>query len=83
MRDLIAVKPMTYATRRLLPNDRFTARADAHARVLIAIGKARPAPKRDELAEMRALYQEIVGKRPYHGWDAEELRRRIDEADES
>lgn len=34
----------------------------------------------DDLADLRAQYQEIIGKRPYHGWDAEELQRRIDEA---
>lgn len=34
----------------------------------------------EELADLRAQYQEIVGKRPYHGWDADELRKRINEA---
>jgi hypothetical protein len=78
--DLIATRSMTYATRRLRPGDDFVAKTPRDARVLIAIGKARPAPQRDELAELRARYQEVVGKRPYHGWDAEELQRRIKEA---
>lgn len=34
----------------------------------------------DDLSDLRAQYQEIIGKRPFHGWDAEELQRRIDEA---
>lgn len=35
---------------------------------------------KDELARLRADYQEIVGKRPFNGWDTDELQRRIDEA---
>lgn len=34
----------------------------------------------DELAELRAEYQEAVGKRAYHGWDADALREKIAEA---
>ncbi|WWO60437.1 hypothetical protein [Stenotrophomonas phage SOVA965] len=33
----------------------------------------------DELAELRAKYQEVVGKKAYHGWDAEELAQKIAE----
>lgn len=36
----------------------------------------------DELAELRAEYQEIVGKRPFNGWDADTLRAKIAEAKE-
>ena len=32
------------------------------------------------LSALRAEYQETVGKRPYHGWDAETLREKIEEA---
>lgn len=32
------------------------------------------------LRDLRAQYQEIIGKRPFAGWDASELQRRIDEA---
>ncbi len=42
MRNLIATKPLTYATRRLKAGDGFTTRTDKDARVLIAIRKARP-----------------------------------------
>ena len=33
-----------------------------------------------ELSALRAEYQETVGKRPYHGWDADTLREKIAEA---
>lgn len=35
----------------------------------------------DELAATREEYQTKLGKRPFHGWDVEELRRRISEAE--
>lgn len=34
----------------------------------------------DDLSALRAEYQEVVGKRPFHGWDAETLRAKISEA---
>lgn len=34
----------------------------------------------DELTELRAQYQQVVGKRAYHSWDAETLREKIAEA---
>ena len=37
----------------------------------------------DELSELRAQYQEAVGKRAYHGWDASTLREKIAEATEA
>ena len=37
----------------------------------------------DELTELRSQYQEAVGKRAYHGWDAETLREKIAEATEA
>lgn len=37
----------------------------------------------EELAALRADYQQALGKRPYYGWDADELRRRIAEAKET
>ena len=36
-------------------------------------------PPADELTELRAKYQEVVGKKAYHGWDAEELAQKIAE----
>lgn len=39
-----------------------------------------PAPEtQDERAALRAAYEAKFGKRPYMGWDAIELRRRIAE----
>lgn len=34
----------------------------------------------DELVALRAQYQDVVGKRPFHGWDAETIRQKIAEA---
>lgn len=31
----------------------------------------------DDLATLRAEYEAALGKRPYHAWDADELRSRI------
>lgn len=39
------------------------------------------ARREDEaLSALRAEYQEVVGKRPFHGWDADTLREKIAEA---
>lgn len=40
-----------------------------------------PDPAAEELARLRAQYQQVLGRRPYHGWDADELRQRIIEAE--
>lgn len=82
-KTLIAQKPISYGTRRLKADDEFTApRRDAD--LLVRIGRARypdakPAPE-DELTELRRQYEEVVGKRAYHGWNAAELRKRMSEA---
>lgn len=50
---------------------------------IVAVPASEPAPKAEvgeDLADLRAKYQEIFGKRPYHGWGADELRKRINEA---
>jgi hypothetical protein len=44
---LIATKPFSYATRRLQANDEFEA-TNAHARLLVAIGKAKESDKREK-----------------------------------
>lgn len=103
MKSLIATKRLTYNTRRLLPGDPFEAK-DQHARLLIAIKKARPAEMivpviaegrvesvdavyvdgtplpADDLAAVRAEYERVLGKRPFHGWSVETLRAKIAEA---
>lgn len=87
MTDLIAKKSMTYATRRLMPGDPFVARTRGDARALIAIGKAE-LPEGDtdaktQIEELRAEYTKVVGKRPFHGWDAAALQEKIAEAKEA
>jgi hypothetical protein len=103
MRNLIATKSLSYATRRLQAGQGFTAN-NRDARILVAIGKARvvadvsapPAVVQQKiqkppatsvavdgkaaLDKLRGDYFEVVKKKPYHGWDAAELQRRIDEA---
>ena len=37
-------------------------------------------PEADELAAVRAEYEEAVGKKPYHGWSIAELREKMAEA---
>ncbi|MGC4252441.1 MAG: hypothetical protein QM605_13525 [Sphingobium sp.] len=32
-----------------------------------------------DIDAIRELYQEVAGKKPYHGWDAETLNRKIAE----
>lgn len=33
-----------------------------------------------EIVSLREEYREVVGRRPFHGWDADELRQRIETA---
>lgn len=58
-----------------------------YAKILQGLGRGtyltrdmRATEREDELAELRAEYQEVVGKRAYHGWDADTLREKIAEA---
>lgn len=47
------------------------------------VAQSEPAePVQDDLTDLRAEYQEAVGKKPYHGWDADTLREKIAEAKE-
>lgn len=107
MKQLVAVKRMSYAKRRLEPGDTFEAPA-SDAKIWILLGKARPRaeelpkpPARlvrkvihaaaddvpppdlvvNSLSLARDEYQLKLGRKPYHGWDVEELRRRISEAE--
>jgi len=43
-------------------------------------GADQAATSPDELTDLRAEYHEVVGKRPYHGWNADTLREKIAEA---
>lgn len=37
----------------------------------------------DDLSDLRKLYQKVVGKKPFNGWDAETLADKIAEAREA
>ncbi|MDX0310553.1 hypothetical protein GOC54_05370 [Sinorhizobium meliloti] len=41
----------------------------------------KPSPKAedDDIAALRKEYLEVVGKRPFHGWDAATIRAKINE----
>ena len=41
-------------------------------------GGSKPAEDNEELTKLRADYQEVFGKRAYHGWGVEELQQKID-----
>lgn len=73
-------------------NGRVRAMAERDARVLQKLGKgsyltrdmrAQPVVEQeDELTNLRSKYQQVVGKKAYHGWDAEELSQKIAEHSE-
>lgn len=42
--------------------------------------QAKPRKPVDDMKVLRARYAEVVGKKPYHGWDADTLRTKIAEA---
>lgn len=82
------MRSQTYMDRAMRSSDR------RYARVLEKLGYGRPktpaAPAAvetqlpaeipDDLAVLRAEYEELVGKRPFMGWDADKLREKIAEA---
>lgn len=75
------MKSQSYMTRALRAQD------PRYARILGKLGYGRRdmqarqtvAPE-EELKALREEYQDVVGKRPYHGWDAETLKAKIAEA---
>lgn len=44
-------------------------------------GGSLKAPPSDDLAILREDYEELMGKKPFMGWDAEKLREKIAEAE--
>ena len=92
---MIATKDMTYATRRLKAGDEIADVSGPNARLLSALGRARLVEagetkkavqaevQHDALAELRVEYQRVLGKRPFNGWHADELRERISAASEA
>jgi hypothetical protein len=85
--DMIAKRPMTYATRRLRAGDAFSA-SNANGRVLAAIGKAEivSGPSEaggsdaEQLSDLRTQYQQKFDKKAYHGWDVDTIKNKIAEA---
>lgn len=68
-----------YMTRALKSNE------PRYARILSKLGYNRSdltaeQPDASDIAELRAEYQRIVGKRPFNGWDATELLAKINSA---
>lgn len=52
-----------------------------YRRILTRLGYGKPVkrPERDEMTELRQEYERVVGKRPFHGWDASKLREKMAE----
>lgn len=115
-KEYIALRPLTYGTRALVPGEAFQA-DPKHGRLLVAIKKAReseddlprvtapprnvakkielfggePEPENetpttdepvDDIPALRDEYQQVVGRKAFHGWGADELRQRIADAKE-
>lgn len=92
MPEMVALKSLKYATRRLEAGDRFEA-SKRDARALHAVGKANYAPAYEtramtakasgmdpERAALREEYRSVSDKAPFNGWDNETLRQKIAEA---
>lgn len=83
-------KNSSYMTRALRSNDRRFAlvlgKLGHTAPLLRSIGKSKAATSStkpaasDDLTALRVEYQDVVGKRPFHGWDADTLKTKIAEA---
>ncbi len=71
---------MSYLTRAMKSrNPRFSRifeKMGYDTKPMVAAETAVEAPV-DDLADLRAEYGEVVGKRPFMGWDAETLREKI------
>lgn len=72
------MKSNTYMDRALRASD------PRYARVLERLGyrrsdmqAAEPVEPVDEMAELRAEYERVIGRRPFMGWDAATLRQKI------
>lgn len=71
-------------------NGRVRVMAERDARILQKLGKGsyltrdmraqQAADSEDDLTKLRVKYQEVVGRKAYHGWDAEELAQKIADA---
>ena len=73
------MKHQAYFTRAMQAKDRRFARIFAKLGYETADMVAEE-PGKDDLAELRATYEKVIGKRPFMGWDAETLAAKIAEA---
>jgi len=80
---ITAVRELRYAGRTIVPGEAFDA-SEKDAKLLVAIGKARAAgeaprvPKTEEdIVALRGDYETLVGKRPFMGWNAAEIRDKM------
>ena len=78
------MKKSTYMTRALKSHDprfaRILGKLGYERRDMVAADPVADAASDDDLSALRAEYQEAVGKKAYHGWDADTLREKIAEA---
>jgi uncharacterized protein YdcH (DUF465 family) len=75
------MKHGSYFTRALQANDSRYARVFeklGYSRADLAATDVTPQPDAEaEIARLRDEYQTLVGKKPYHGWDAATLTEKI------
>ena len=75
------MKTSTYMDRALKSRDprfaRILGKLGYERRDMVA---AEPVAEDDEITALRAEYQDVVGKKAFHGWDAGTLRDKIAEA---
>lgn len=75
------MKKSTYMDRALKSRDprfaRILGKLGYERRDMVA---AEPVADDDDLTALRAEYQDVVGKKAFHGWSGDELRDKIAEA---
>jgi len=72
------MKHQSYFIRAMKARDR------RYARIFGKLGydttQMTPGDGEPDIDALREMYREVVGKRPYHAWDADALAAKIDEA---
>ncbi len=79
---MIVTATRRYGTRSLQAGEEITLNGP-RARLAAALGIAKPAPDKpaEDLSDLRSRYATVVGKRPFHKWDAKALQAKIAEAE--
>lgn len=73
------MKHQSYYTRALKARDPRFARIFARMGYDTTALAADDTPAAPDIAEIRAMYEKVFGKRPFNGWDAETLLAKIAE----